>query len=254
MTRFVLGHILVKVSDLEKSVRDYQRLGFTVTMGGVPGKAHNALIYLEDGSFIELYNTSMGKLDTVVPWILNIFEKFNEGIAQRYMNYFFTEEGINDFALDSVKSENYEENIQKLRNKGMKLQKISKKQRVDVNGCKRKWKLCFPDDYQLPFFMGPYNPKVVLTNEQVQHQNGVRGIHSINIAVPNYDYFVEQYKKMTNQYQIRVNESYFYLGSSFIVIKKSDKFFIESVQLVGEKPTILPESLSHGVKFNILSV
>lgn len=35
---FKIGHVLIKVENLQDAVSDYQKLGFVVTMGGVPGK------------------------------------------------------------------------------------------------------------------------------------------------------------------------------------------------------------------------
>ena len=49
-------HIVLVVRDLKKATADFQSQGFTVTPGGVhyKGLSENALIFLEDGTFIEL--------------------------------------------------------------------------------------------------------------------------------------------------------------------------------------------------------
>ena len=51
-----LDHLVILVYDLERAVRGYEELGFTVTPGGehADGLTHNALVAFEDGSYLEL--------------------------------------------------------------------------------------------------------------------------------------------------------------------------------------------------------
>ncbi len=51
-----IDHIVIAVGDLERTIVDYQELGFTVFPGGEHpgGRSHNALVIFEDGSYFEL--------------------------------------------------------------------------------------------------------------------------------------------------------------------------------------------------------
>lgn len=250
---FKLGHVLIKVFDLEEAVRDFEGLGFTVTMGSLPGKAKNALIYLSDGTFIELYDTSAGKLDFAILRLLKVMAKFKPDKANRYLNYVTSDEGINDFAFDSVLEKEYHMNLKSLEENGLNLLEPTKKQRVDVTGCKRKWTLCFPKDWRMPFFMGPYEPKVILDNKQSFHENEVIGIHSLTIEVPEYNYFIETYKMMTESFEVSEDESIFYFGSSFIKLKRSDIYKIHSICLIGREKRSLSKELSHHASIEIIA-
>ena len=50
-----LSHILYKVKDLHEAVTDFTNMGFTVTYGAEPNRAFNALIWFDEGPFIELF-------------------------------------------------------------------------------------------------------------------------------------------------------------------------------------------------------
>ena len=51
-----IDHVVVAVNDLAATIQDYERLGFTVTIGGEHAHrgSHNALVSFQDGSYIEL--------------------------------------------------------------------------------------------------------------------------------------------------------------------------------------------------------
>ena len=53
---FALDHVVIAVNDLDRAVRDYQSLGFTVYPGGVHhgGVSHNALVVFADGAYFEI--------------------------------------------------------------------------------------------------------------------------------------------------------------------------------------------------------
>lgn len=51
-----IDHVVIAVRDLAQAVADYERAGFTVTLGGehAGGATHNALISFADGAYLEL--------------------------------------------------------------------------------------------------------------------------------------------------------------------------------------------------------
>ena len=47
-------HAVIIVSDLDEAIANFESLGFHVQRGGTTGPVHNALIYFQDGTYIEL--------------------------------------------------------------------------------------------------------------------------------------------------------------------------------------------------------
>lgn len=243
---FKIGHVLIKVSDLKTAVSDYEQLGFTVVLGSLPNKATNAMIYLQDGSFIELYTASVGRMNGFALKLLKILRKLNPGKIDRYINYLSSNEGMNDFALDSVPRNAFKENIEIL---DLALSKPIAMKRIDAGNCERQWHLSFPKDYRLPFFMDDYVPEVKPTKEQITHSNGVLGIDELVINVVEYEYFVESYKKMTSKHTIGSAESKFYFANSCVKIQKSTSFNMESLTLKVEESIELDGNKTHNVIF-----
>lgn len=244
---FKIGHVLFKVSDLKTAVSDYEKLGFTVVLGSTPDKATNAMIYLADGSFIELYTASVGKMNGMVLALLKMLRKLNPGKIDRYINYLSFKEGMNDFALDSIPRNGFKESVEYLISEGVALSKPMAMKRVDVDNCERKWNLSFPKDYRLPFFMDDYKPAVKPTIEQITHKNGVLGIEELIINVVEYDYFVDTYKKLTSNYVEEDNQSYFYFDSSCIKLKKADEYHMENITLLVKEDYTFDGKDTHGV-------
>jgi hypothetical protein len=53
---FKIGHIPIKVKNLQSGIEDFERLGFTLTLGS----KFNSLIYFKDTSFLEVLCNDMG--------------------------------------------------------------------------------------------------------------------------------------------------------------------------------------------------
>ena len=106
-TTLKLHHIVILVKDLQKAIDDYVKLGFTVASGGVHfgGISQNALILLEDATYLELLAIRPGIKTFLLKalyktGILGLFRKSRFGMAFRfYGRAFDANEGIIDFAL-----------------------------------------------------------------------------------------------------------------------------------------------------------
>ena len=249
-----MGHVLIKVSDLKKAVADFEQLGFTVTMGGLPDKAHNALIYLNDGSFIELYSVPLGSFEKGVNYLLKLMKNLGNISASRYLNYLSSSEGMNDYALDNTEQINFEELIKNLKEVDLPMSKPLNKKRKDSQNVTRKWQLSFPKDSRLPFFMGKYSPEIIVSAEQKTHHNNVTGIHEIKITVPSadYPYFIKTYKKLTSQNHVSLTKSTFYFGDTCICLIKGDVYKMSELVLTSNKEAKLASHLTHGVKLSTI--
>ena len=169
-----LSHILIKVNDLDKAVKEWQDKGFIVEYGK-KHNPYNALIYFKNGAFIELFK--FNGLPKIINHLLNLFgkRKFVEK-----MNFWANhEEG-----LLSIMLENYEENLDKeisiLQNHGLS-GVLSNKTRIDLKNRKLKFKVLFTNDVHFPDLMTFFsvNPKP----QKDIHPNGIKGIKSISLGL-----------------------------------------------------------------------
>jgi hypothetical protein len=53
-----ISHVLYRVSDLHQAVEKLRDAGFIVEYGTEPEKAYNALIWFEQGCFVEIFKSS----------------------------------------------------------------------------------------------------------------------------------------------------------------------------------------------------
>ena len=169
-----LSHILIKVNDLDKAVKDWTNEGFIVEYGKARNP-YNALIYFKDGAFIELFK--FNGLPKIINKLLIIFgrRKFVEK-----MDYWAKhEEG-----LLSIMLENYDDNLDKeisiIRSHGLS-GVLSNKSRKDINKRKLKFKVLFTNDNYFPDMMTFFsiNPKP----KNDIHPNDIKGVKSISLGL-----------------------------------------------------------------------
>lgn len=250
---FKIGHILIKVLNLKEAVERFEQLGFTVTMGSIPSKATNAMIYFENGSFIELYTVPVeGTKKKIALKLLNVIKLFSPAKASRYINYVGTKEGMNDFALDCVKENSFGLMLESLNKRDFPVTKAIPMKRIDVKNCQIKWQMSFSRDARLPFFMDQYVPKVKLEKNQFTHKNGAKSIKELIISVDDYDYFIKNYQKLTSNFVEENEKSIFYFGDSSVVIEKGDKFQMKTLQLNGTISRNLPCEETYGTQIKLI--
>lgn len=182
-TNFTIGHIIIKVVNLKEAVKQYEQKGFQVCYGTNPKRASNAMIYLEDNSFLELSTVIPSGIKPVANFILHIVQLFARPLALRFRKYVNAPKGFMDYALDSSPRSMAKENMKILRQQDLNISRGYSFRRIDLRNIKLEWKLYLPEDRELPFFMGEYIPDPGIRPEQKRHQNGVAGIQTLQIGV-----------------------------------------------------------------------
>ena len=175
MTPLVLSHVLYRVDDLPAAVADYRDRGFTVTWGGPPASAHNALIWFETGPFLELLlapETGRAIPAAVPPAALQRFERWGEGPPGWCDLALETP----DPALDNV--------VASTRAAGIAITDPHPFSRTKPDGSVVRWQLAFPEDVSLPFVMSAYDPPQSGGVDDTSHANGTQGIERVVIASP----------------------------------------------------------------------
>jgi catechol 2,3-dioxygenase-like lactoylglutathione lyase family enzyme len=164
---FRLDHIVIAVSDLDKTIADYRRLGFTVNPGGVHhgGASHNALVVFADGSYFELIAYMKPSPD--VRW-WKLLSSAGEGFV--------------DFALCP---ENTVRDVAAARERGLEIDGPTDGGRLRTDGVRLDWQIVRPRTNDLPFWCGDVTPRNLRVPEgdMRRHDNGVTGISRVVVAV-----------------------------------------------------------------------
>jgi catechol 2,3-dioxygenase-like lactoylglutathione lyase family enzyme len=192
---FKLGHVLIKVADLHRAVADYRALGFTVTWGSDPATAHNALLHLADGSFLELF--AVPKASVVHRTLIRVGAALRNPVLLRFDLYLFSPPGPIDYAVDTMGD--FAETVRRVRANRAGFSRPMRMSRTRPDGIKLTWALSLSSNVQLPFIMGPYEPELPLTEAHTTHKNGVTGIQTLIVGSADWEQTVLQYRKFYEQ-------------------------------------------------------
>lgn len=173
-----VNHLLYKVDNLKESVDYYRNLGFTVEYGRKE-KPYNALIYFQEGPYIELINNMN------MPWYIRIFLRLigKKRFMQGMINQENESEGFIRICFECEKSElekicslyrKYRKNIMKIKVK-----------RVDTKGRKLQCQTIFPEEEKIPFVRTPFENNYKIEN--ASHPNGAKRIISVEYGINDDD-------------------------------------------------------------------
>lgn len=169
-----LGHVLYKVDDLDKAVKEYREKGFIVEYGKSKNP-HNALIYFAEGPYLELLHRT--GMPTFAKMIFRLFGKSD--FVNRLDIWDNAAEGLVGVALENNRFDiDVEQNI--LDQAGLKYFKM-RSGRTDSKNRKLKFLGIYPDDMEIPFMGCKFNINVRPPQDYV-HPNGIRGIKSIEFG------------------------------------------------------------------------
>ena len=168
-----LGHILYKVNDLDLAVEDFSAKGFNVEYGSKESP-HNALIYFSSGPYIELIQKP--PVSKLSKFLLKIIGK--KSLIDRFNYWEKSKEGYFEICLETKNKMNIVR--QALQNHSIKYFETSSK-RLDPKNRHLKWKLLFPLENKLPFFMTQFN--IDPRPKNYSHPNGITRIDKVNFGI-----------------------------------------------------------------------
>ena len=165
-----LSHVLYKVSNLNKSVKEFIKKGFHVEFGSKKNP-HNALIYFSEGPYIELIEKA--PVSKFSKSLLKLIGK--QKLVDRFNNWEKSKPGYFEICLETYSS-NFKNEI-KILNKYDQKYFITSSKRLDPKNRLLKWKLLFPMEINFPFFMTYFNidPKP----KNFVHPNGISKIKKV---------------------------------------------------------------------------
>lgn len=162
-----LDHIVIAVQDLERTIADYQSLGFNVLRGGEhPGRStHNALVVFADGAYFELIAWRAPAPD----------ERWWQQLQQHG-------EGLVDFALLPSETSAV---VAAARAHGLSYEAPYEGGRLRPDGAQLRWRNARPPSHDLPFLCGDLTERVLRVPEGPArvHPNGVTGVARLEVAV-----------------------------------------------------------------------
>lgn len=173
------SHIICKVNDLAQAVSDYEGLGFAVQRGDAPNKAINAMIWFEQGPFIELLLAKRAGPPNVVVRAHSAL--MPNGYLKRLDNWCNQPEGWCDIVLETHETD-VQPVVKRLRAQGMKIAGPFTRDRTppDTSVIIRS-QTAFPHNARMPLLMGVYRPNP--RPEQITHPNGATGVAKIAAGV-----------------------------------------------------------------------
>jgi len=184
------SHILCKVNNISNLVRDYEAVGFSIEWGSAPERAHNALLWFEEGPFIEFFQ--IPKLFTYLSLPLGLVYGWAAG--KRWAHWSRSSEGWCDVALEPADKKNEStqgagtENVQDLtaikqaiNQAGVSTSRVINGKRIRPDGLKVKYSFFSPEPVGLPFVVSAYDPPQ--RPEKIKHPNGASGVEWLKMEV-----------------------------------------------------------------------
>ncbi|MEM8895489.1 MAG: VOC family protein [Bacteroidota bacterium] len=179
-------HVVHVVKDLPQACKDFESQGFTVTPGGnhYKGISKNALIFFQDGTFLELL-TLRSSLNAKLIRLFHktkVFKKWQYspkyGVAYRFYNRAIEQpDGVTDFCLlvDDSRAE-----YDRIQAEGIFLTNVLNAGRKKPDGSKVAWDMYAPYIADLPFLRSNYTPSAPLPESATTHTNGITGMSAIH--------------------------------------------------------------------------
>jgi hypothetical protein len=177
------SHILCKVDNLRDSVAQLEQAGFSVQWGSDPARAHNALVWFEDGPFLEFFELPRG-----FRWLSYPFGwRFGASAGQRLRSWALAPAGWCDVALEPERYQpddplNLANVTQSLHQLALRGSRVIKGHRVAAHGEKVHYRFMTPRDAHLPFIVSHYHP--LQRPEHVRHANGARAVSRVDFHLP----------------------------------------------------------------------
>ncbi|WP_170233172.1 VOC family protein [Sporomusa termitida] len=176
------------MNNIADTVRDYELLGFSMEWGSISAKAHNALLWFEQGPHIEF--CQMPKRFSYFAFPFGLI--YGKAAGRRLRHWAGPGEGWRDLALEiqrefdsePLSAENNHQELQLIKeavNKlGISTSRIIRGKRVRPDGVTVQFSLFAPDDVGLPFVTTPILPR---PQPKITHPNGATGIEWVRIGV-----------------------------------------------------------------------
>lgn len=172
------SHVLCKVDDLRAAVTGWQDAGFTVQLGDTSDKAINALIWFQQGPFLELIHAKRARPPAMFGWVMR--HVLRQRWVDRFDAWVDQDEGWCELALETEGSIRPE--LERLRDHQIRCFGPVRNRRTPPDSVTITTQTAFPQLVALPILMGAYQPDP--RPSPITHANGATGVRTIRVQVP----------------------------------------------------------------------
>lgn len=186
---FRIDHLLIAVDNLDSAKKEYESYGFKVVYGGNERNALNALIFLKDGTAIELVGKDR------FPVLYKVFNRlrltlFFGIMKDRITTFPRVRAGFFNYSLFS---DNLDSIYKYLSRNKIIVDEPRQFSRLRNDGVYINWKLVGTKPYDLPFIIGNYTPSRLSDSTFLEHENGAIAIDTIVIATISIEKYLNIY-------------------------------------------------------------
>ena len=175
------GHVLFRVAPggVEPAARAFETAGFTVVRGGPPKDLVNAMIYFDDGWFIELFGLGE-EARVVIPLFFGRFidpvmaSRFGRLVRARQIGWLDWSVDVDD--IERAKSVVEEGQVA--------VSRVRTFQRTQEDGTSVSWELAMPGALEVPFLKSAYRGHTPIPPAARVHRNGATGIDRLVFSTP----------------------------------------------------------------------
>ena len=176
----VCSHVLCKVDSIADAVADFTTIGFTVTWGADPKRAHNALVWFDEGPFLELFELPV--------WMRALWPAMapvrGRAAADRIVHWARPGEGFRDVALATAGPDLAAARAA-LTAAGLPVSPVLRGKRTRPDGQQVRYRFMAPRPARLPFVVSTYDPPQ--RPAHTVHPNGARRIGGVHLGVAGRD-------------------------------------------------------------------
>lgn len=169
-----LDHIIFKVDNLDKAVKEYRENGFEVEYGKLKNP-YNAIIYFAQGPYLELLERT--GMPSVAKKLLSFFGK--RAFVSRLNTWDKSKEGLIGLGI-SNQYFHLDREIEILKRYNKKYFSL-KPTRIDTKNRELKFTGLFPDDMEIPILSTKLSVNVRPPKDYV-HPNGVKFIKGVSFG------------------------------------------------------------------------
>lgn len=246
----LLDHIVFLVKDLEKSIKEFEQIGYTVSKGGKHdnGTTENALIHFKNGTFLELLAIRKSWKNSLVRWLLKVaslptnFQTPVKDFQSRFVGRAWVcKAGITDFCLKA--SEGLAD-YTAVKNRNLEISAPIEMKRVRPDGQELSWHIFSPYIAALPFVMTPYQPVFKPHSENLMHPNEIQGFDSVTVYTNDFENLIEKYTLLLGAIPIQKNKknAIFELGNGHIELINSQQNTNSGVGFLKASPLLFPKN------------
>ncbi|MEL6537004.1 MAG: VOC family protein [Bacteroidota bacterium] len=242
-TQVTLDHILIRVDDLASAVAEFESMGFKVYYGNAKKNCHHAMIYFQNGTFLELVDPNkfpgLFRFLAKKGWLDALGIQF-----KRFAHYAKSQDRFLDFAVLSQDIQAFYQASEEL--KRSKLMDMKRKNHV---GARVEWKLFAFEPMELPFIMSAYTPHRLPEPQADKHENGVLGIQQMAISVHDLPGYLSAWE--THFGLVPTADQHLSLGPVKLTWSDQGKYRMKGITMHGSTVATVNEDIlaNYGIHF-----